>query len=201
MNADFINVFRKKIIRDKDNRKFRRDFHENYEWLESYWRGKFSTLEKFCKKYGKYFWSLKNIQDLAKKLAFTRCMGNSKDSSYKPTEEIMKATMYLRKKFESETLANNVIDYSQIECKFYELCRIRCNENYANQWEDTNYASFKALMYIIRQIRNNLFHGNKLQIENEQYNRNKKLVQVATLITNVILDNLKKAELNEQVHN
>jgi len=56
-------------------------------------------------------------------------------------------------------------------------------------------------MCIIRQIRNNLFHGNKLQIENKQYNRNKKLVQVAASITNVILDNLKNAELNEHVHN
>lgn len=47
MNADFINDFRKKIIRDKDNRKFRWDFQENYEWLDSYWDGKFRNFNAY----------------------------------------------------------------------------------------------------------------------------------------------------------
>ena len=58
------------------------------------------------------------------------------------------------------------------------------------------HAAFKALMYIVRQIRNNLFHGNKLEIKEDQYQRNKKLVQTAASITKVILDNLKNAEDN-----
>ena len=103
----------------------------------------------------------------------------------------------MRNKLEFRRSINRIIDCRRVKCEFYDLC-IR---NSTNRWINTDYAPFLALMFIIRQIRNNLFHDNKLQIENEQYDRNKKLVQVAALITNVILDNLKKAELNEYVHN
>lgn len=124
-------------------------------------------------------------------------MGNSKDSSYKPKNDIVKATIYLRNKLKFKGSTNKITDCRIVKCEFYNLC-IR---NSTNIWINTDYAPFLALMCIIRQIRNNFFHGNKLQIENKQYNRNKKLVQVAASITNVILDNLKNAELNEHVHN
>jgi hypothetical protein len=54
---------------------------------------------------------------------------------------------------------------------------------------------FRALMIIVRQIRNNMFHGKKMEIIDEnQYQRNKTLVIFAVQITNLLLENLTVAE-------
>lgn len=202
MNADIINEFRRKIADDKEYHRSRQDFHENYEWLEAYWRGKFRSpdkfrsLGKFCEEYGPYFWSLKKIQDLAKEFAFDECVGNSDNPSYEQKQDIAKATMYLRYNAGFTTSEGTIPDCSTIGCRNKKSSKGWCNETYANQWTIGDHAAFMALMYIVRQIRNNLFHGNKLEIEEDQYMRNKKLVQTAASITKVILDNLKNAEDN-----
>lgn len=196
MNANRINEFRRKIAQDKKYHELRRDFHENYEWLEAYWCDKFGSLDRFCKEYGSYFWSLTQIRDLAKKFAFDECVGSSKNPSYEQKQKIAKATMYLRYKVGFTNSEGKIPNCSTIECRQHKSSKGWCNKAYANQWTGGDHAAFKALMYIVRQIRNNLFHGNKLEIEEYQYNRNKKLVQVAASITKVILDNLKNAEDN-----
>lgn len=58
MDTDSINDFRRKLAEDCCYTKYRREFHENYEWIEAYSRGNSMTCDAFCKKYGSYFWSL-----------------------------------------------------------------------------------------------------------------------------------------------
>ena len=53
---------------------------------------------------------------------------------------------------------------------------------------------FNALLTIIKQIRDNLFHGRKIELAPEQYNRNKELIGLSVELTTVILDNLENAE-------
>jgi len=61
--------------------------------------------------------------------------------------------------------------------------------------EGTFVERFKAMMQMVRQIRNNLFHGRKMElIEREVYDRNKTLVRLAGEITTLLLDNLYSAE-------
>ena len=56
-------------------------------------------------------------------------------------------------------------------------------------------SGFHALMTIVRQVRNNLFHGNKMEYAPiEQYERNKFLVRIAYEVTQILLDNLVTAE-------
>lgn len=193
MDADLINEFRKKIIADKAYHESRRDFHENYEWLEAYWGDNF---DRFCEEYGSYFWSFTEMQDMARKFAFDECVGNSENPLCEQTQEIAKATMYLRYKVGFMTSDGETPNCSTIRCRNNKSSKGWCNAAYANQWTRGDHAAFKALMYIVRQIRNNLFHGNKLEIEEVQYKRNKKVVQTAASITKVILDNLKNAEDN-----
>ena len=194
MDAKFISEFRRKIMRDNEYHSARRDFHEYYEWLEAYWRCKFCSMDEFRKKYGSYFWSLVKIRNLAKNFAFSECVGNSNDTNYEQTQEIAKATMYLRYKAGLTAPDKEILNCSTIGCQNRKSRKGWCNEIYANRWTSGEHAAFMALMYIVRQIRNNLFHVNKLELVEAQYKRNKKLVQTVASATKVILDNLKNAE-------
>ena len=194
MDAVFINEFRMKIRRDYDYYSARRDFHEHYEWLEAYWWCKFGSMDEFCKKYGSYFWSLAKIRNLAKNFAFSECVGNSNDAHYEQTQEIAKATMFLRYKAGLTAPEEENPNCAIIGCRNWKSRKGWCNEIYANQWTRGEHAAFKALMYIVRQIRNNLFHGNKLELVEVQYMRNKELVQTAASVTKVVLNNLQNAE-------
>ncbi len=54
---------------------------------------------------------------------------------------------------------------------------------------------FTAMMILVRQIRNNLFHGKKMELyEPEVYKRNKDLVRQGGEITSLLLENLEQAE-------
>jgi hypothetical protein len=56
---------------------------------------------------------------------------------------------------------------------------------------------FRAMIELVRQIRNNLFHGKKMELnELPVYERNKNLVQLGAEITNVLLNHLEEAERN-----
>ncbi|MBN1364692.1 MAG: hypothetical protein JW976_07810 [Syntrophaceae bacterium] len=154
--------FRRRLESDPDNLDARRSFHENYEWLEGYWLSKFGEyhFDKVWKKYGNYYWqNLPEIQQISRKFADLRPVGNNENLNYEPTQEVITATNLL------QTL---------------------------NKTPNTH---FRALMIIVRQIRNNLFHGKKMELSDElQYQRNKELVKLAKLVTEVILESLIDAE-------
>jgi hypothetical protein len=198
VNARVIDDFRNKILNDEKYHKLRRDFHENYEWLEAYWGLQFGNngFEQFCKEYGTFFWSLTPIREFARNFAFIECVGSSNNPNYEQTQEIAKATMFLRYQAGLTTMEGKILECSDIKCRDYKLHQGLCNKKNSNNWGKGDPAAFRAVMYIIRQIRNNLFHGNKLELEKKQYERNKELIKNAEAITRLLLDNLKDAEKN-----
>lgn len=190
MNANLIQNFRRKIASDAEYRRSRRDFHENYEWIEAYWRERFDDVDQFCRMCGPRFWSLEEVRNSAREFALEECVGNSENPSYEQTREIAKATMYLRYRAGLWETEDKIPDCSTVGCRESKSVKGWCNEIMADQWTSGEHAAFKALVYIVRQIRNNMFHGHKLELESSQYDRNKRLLKIAATVTGVILDNL-----------
>ena len=159
-----IHEFRNYLVNDPENREARRSFHENYEWLEGYWRSQFGDnyFEQTWRRSGKYCWeNLSHLQNIAASLADLPPVGDNEKEAYEPNPEVVAATKLLKALNKTPNL------------------------------------HFRALMIIVRQIRNNMFHGKKMEIaDQDQYQRNKILIRYATQITDVLLDNLQDIEAN-----
>ncbi len=153
-----IQAFRQRLADDQENWEARRSLHENYEWLEGYWRSQFGEnfFEQVWSMHGEYYWqNIPRIQDIANEFANRDPVGNNQDANYQPSGEVNAAT--------------NLLQVLNKTPQFH----------------------FRALMIIVRQIRNNMFHGKKMEIVDEiQYQRNKDLITFAAEITGLILDNL-----------
>jgi len=174
---DFID----RLNLDLENKEIRRRFHENYEWLESYWKIKFGGNngdQLFCNNHGEFYWQINEIKNIAKELTKIRPVGAS-NNNFEPTPNILRATFFL--KYRSE-----LIEDGEIEDNHEEIA-------HADNWNAT---SFKALFSIIKQIRDNLFHGRKIDLDELQYERNRVLVQIGANLTDVLLLNLIEAEEN-----
>lgn len=160
MNAIDILRFRQKLDEDVENKEFRRTLHENYEWLDGYWRQKWerdgnNAIIRFCNAFGEFYWqNVSIIPELANELGMLGPIGSSKNSDYSPAPRIAEATKLLKSGEGSPT------------------------------------ERFTAMMELVRQIRNNLFHGQKMDLEDAVYERNKELVRLGAKITTVILDHL-----------
>lgn len=158
MDINEIRAFRERLASDPENREARRSLHENYEWLEGYWRSQFggNFFDQVWQAYGEYYWqSFPRLKEIATEFANQKPVGNNQNIDYAPSGEVITATNVLM-----------VLD-------------------------KTPQLHFRALMIIVRQIRNNMFHGKKMDIVDEtQYQRNKELVRFAAEITGLILDNL-----------
>jgi len=172
----------------------RRTLHENYEWLEYFWRSKYkngdSSVNDFIDDRGKFFWNLDLIKVLAHEFASIECVGSNKSSNYTQSEEIARATMYLR--YCCNLFDDDIPSCDSIECRQYKKNKGLCTKQSALKWKN-NYDeifAFKALIYIVRQIRNNLFHGHKMTIEPIQFERNKRLVSLAAQVTGILLEKL-----------
>jgi hypothetical protein len=171
MTADQVQRFREYLANHSDYREARHDFHEAYELLEGYWRGRFARrgYETFCDTFGEYYWSLREIWHLARELASEGPIGNSRDARFRPKDEVVDATMFLLHQ------AGVVPNDTRQDCE-EAVC------------------SFKALMIMVTQVRNNLFHGRKLELDDYQLHRNICLVTIARNITVTLLDHLQEAE-------
>ena len=172
----------------------RRTIHENYEWLEGFWRHKYNKsanpIDDFVKDKGKFYWGLEEIRDLAKAFASIECVGSNKEFDYTQTTEVARATMYLR--YSCNLFSDEPPNCSLIKCRKHKTVKGLCLKGNANLWKkdfDVIFA-FKALLYIVRQVRNNLFHGHKLTIEPIQLERDKILVHLSAQVTEILLNRL-----------
>lgn len=176
-----IRDFIQRLNQDIENKEIRRKFHENYEWLESYWKRKFGGNngdQLFCNNHDEFYWQMNEIKNIAKELAIMRPVGAS-NNNFEPTQNILRATYFL--KYRSELFEKGDIEENQEEIV------------HADNW---NASSFKALFSIIKQIRDNLFHGRKIDLGELQYERNRVLVQIGANLTDLLLLNLIEAEEN-----
>lgn len=178
MGAIEIQEFRRRLAEDLAYDTSRKAFHEQYEWLEAYFSEKFDKngFEKFCITYNDFYWGIDELREIARGFASLDPVGNSKMNNV-PSENIVQATYFLKYK-----------------CNLYkniEVDSVAAEIEEADKW---NKSAFEALLLIIRQIRNNLFHGKKMELAESQYERNKILITLAASATKIILDNLISAE-------
>ena len=176
-----IRDFIERLNVDIDNKEIRRRFHENYEWLESYWKRKFAGNngnQQFCNNHAGFYWQIDDVKSIAKDLTKLRPVGAS-NNNFEPTPNILRATYFL--KYRSDLFEDNEIENNQNEIE------------HADNWTSD---SFSALFSIIKQIRDNLFHGRKIDLDLIQYERNKVLVQIGANLTDRLLENLIDAETN-----
>jgi hypothetical protein len=194
MDAHELSYLIRNIQADKEHHNDRRVLHENYEWLEHYWRYKYrngdNSINDFIVEKGKFYWGLEIIRNFAREFASMECVGSNKNDRYAQTDEIARATMYLR--YSCNLLNEETPTCNLIKCRPHKIGENICIKENALLWKrsfDSTFA-FKALLYIVRQIRNNLFHGHKLSLEPEQFERNKILVRLSAQVTGILLDNL-----------
>jgi hypothetical protein len=179
---------------DEQYSKDRKILYENYEWLEAYWRNKYNrgdqSIDSFILDEGFTCWQKDEIRKYAKILAENECVGSSRITNYEQNLEIAKATMYLR--YFSGLFANSEPSCVSVPCREYKKATNFCTEANGRLWTSTDYpySSFKALMYIVRQVRNNLFHGHKMTLIESQYSRNKLLVSVCSTVAKKLIDDL-----------
>lgn len=200
MNALLLNDIINNIKSDSEYLTSRRTLHENYEWLEAYWRGRFinsrNPFEDFISEKGQFYWRLVNIKALAIKLATIECVGSSNNEDYAKTIPIARATSYLRN--HSNIFKDEIITCDMIDCRIHKVCNNLCSVENGLLWSNVRncpIASFKALMYIFRQVRNNLFHGHKLSLDQPQSDRDKDLVSIAASLSQELLNNLVDSEI------
>lgn len=167
MQASDVTMLRQHLYQmDPDNLENRRRFHENYEWLEGYWRDRWGNngFNKFHEKLGVYYWYMIGFSNLANELANMGPIGDSTKPNYEPNQNVIEAT--------------------------HKLWAAKVGDE----------ELFNATMILIRQIRNNLFHGKKMEItDREAYGRNKRLVHLARQITDILLDGLERAVYSASV--
>jgi len=182
MKAYEIEMFRQRLAEDPDNLNIRRTMHEQYEWLDSYWKEKYgdaNQIDKFCDEYEKFYWECAEVREVARKLSFYPPVGSS-SYNIEPTPQIQRATYYLKHK-------SNLVEGG--------FPKNEAEEALASQWKKS---SFNALLTIVKQIRDNLFHGQKMDLEENQYKRNKELVTMGANLTTVVLNRLGEAEQSVQ---
>jgi len=174
MNAYSIKTFRSRLNDDPENHLARSVFHENYEWIEGFLKiYKKNEISKFCSEFGDYYWHLDEIRALARELSFFPPVGSS-TLNFEPTPTIKSATYFLKYSSGLD------IPFPQEDHELILSSRWRGN-------------SFYAIFSIIKQIRDNLFHGAKMDLEQDQYDRNRILVGIGSKFTSIILDKLDEA--------
>ena len=180
MDASQIRLFRERLDQDKENLRIRRTLHEHYEWLESYWQNRYNGnnhIDQFDREFGNFYWDRKDTKSIAREFSFYPPVGNSK-MNFEPTVSLQRATFYLR----------YFCDLNEEE--FPDTSN---EKEVGGAWTKS---PFVALLTIVKQVRDNLFHGRKMELEEPQYTRNKELIGMSVEVTTIVLDNLEKAEEN-----
>jgi len=191
MTSDYIDLIRTDLFKTKYKKKVS-TFMMDYSLLEAYWKDseELGNIDNFCKKYSTYYWNKNKIKKFAKTFASIECIGNSKINRYgrTPSDEIVQITKFLRNELNVSYNGNDILSSENRRLTDEQWKQRRDNDI------GIEYTSFRGLMYIIRQIRNNLFHGNKFDLETEQQKRNRLLINTSIKTVKFILNHLSKAE-------
>lgn len=174
--------FRDKLQKDQDNLSVRRKLHENYEWLESFWREKYNgenLIDQFSREFNDFYWELEDVREIARRFSSYPPVGNSK-MNFDPSESLKRATYYLR-----------------FHCELHEEGFPELEDDEKSTGANWTKSKLNALLTMTKQVRDNLFHGQKMQLAEDLYRRNKELVSMAAKVSDLILDNLEEAERHQ----
>ncbi len=151
--------------------------------LNLYYNAKYPELKKEYKrilKLGKcdknLFDKLMNKRNHIIKLIKNECVGNGSSISV-PSSYIKTASMQLREKLEIVDGCENCRGEKKSKCEGIELT-------------DYIYEPFEAVLIIIYQVRCNLFHGNKLILDGDQFERDKMLIKSSNSILKTVLEQI-----------
>lgn len=115
-------------------------------------------------------WS-QDIEDYTKTLVSRECVGKGKNDAL-PDEFVRTATLHLRREL------NIIVDVCS-NCRKINTCDRR-------EISNANFHKLDATMRILYQIRCNLFHGDKPELDGYQGDRNKELVGIGDkILTNI----------------
>jgi hypothetical protein len=133
---------------------------------------------EFAKEHGANLWNVQSVQDIAVKLANAECVGNGANEA-PPHSEVKYAHELLQQMFG--------IDH-QITCQ--HVCRVNkrtaCLSIVPRDFSPPVSPSM-ALYRIIYQVRCNLFHGDKVDLDVFQIDRDEFLVSCGTELMDVTL--------------
>ncbi len=127
----------------------------------------------FGKKYNE-IWDNK-IKSLTKEIISLECVGNGKNDA-PPNKFVKTATLFLRENLQLKS----------------DVCLFCSKKNSCRENGNFDFDKFDAILRILYQIRCNLFHGDKPELEGPQGIRNKKLVSIGNEILIAILQQLAK---------
>ncbi|MBK7443113.1 MAG: hypothetical protein IPI65_16845 [Bacteroidetes bacterium] len=113
--------------------------------MEAYFSEKFdkNPFEKFCDTYSAFYWEFDVLREIARQFSSLNAVGNSIKNNI-PSQNIIQATYFLKYK-----------------CNLYKNIEVDPVAAEIEETDKWNKSPFEALLVIIRQIRNNLFHGKK----------------------------------------
>jgi hypothetical protein len=152
--------FRKKI-NGSDNEKFRANLKENY-----------TLLEKYCKeKIGKKatVMLLSDRLDLHKNIDVVNAIKSIIELDYIKSNSL---------NFEVNLDVKNATDFLR-----QNLLGIETESKFAHN-------ESKAILYLLQQIRDNITHNGKFELDEEQFERNYKLVKAGSEISDKIIEML-----------
>ena len=178
MTKEELDQFRKKIACDIEYNNCRDRFRDNYEGMEAIIGDRRNLIDKVSKKVNlEKLWERDDIKSAFRKLSSLTPVGN-KDSGFVPEINILRATYFLRHHmglFDNwGGFPKDLDDPNEIEI--------------GSNWKSQN--PVLAILTIVKQIRDNLFHGGKIQIENEIYERNKILICIGAEILDILLKHI-----------
>jgi hypothetical protein len=167
---------------------FNRIYEVLYTEREEEWRriARFALDKRFSD-----VWDVLDM-NVVQELARQPCVGNGR-KSYEPSENVRIAFEALRRKFEIDVQGVCQSEKcQQRKNQGWELCSERGWENWPQKIrddkpEDAKYTLLGATLTILYQIRNNLFHGSKLEIHDPQRERNRQLVEISARIIERLL--------------
>ena len=113
-----------------------------------------------------------SIEQYTRDLVSLECVGDGKNNSH-PDIFVKTATLHLRRELYIDDVCSH--------------CRKGCNHS---EVSDYDFNKLDATMRILYQIRCNLFHGDKTELEGKQGDRNKELVDIGDKILNNIFQRL-----------
>jgi len=178
----------KKVINDwiKHSRNVPEDYMKFFnQWilLNLYYNAKYPELEnevekvlELGKSYKNLFGKIMSKREYITALIKEECVGKGRSISI-PSKYVKNATLQLREKLEIENGCEN--------CR--EEKRGRCQEINPTEYI---FEPFEAILRIIYQIRCNLFHGDKVILFGEQFERDKILIEASSSILEILLNHI-----------
>ncbi|GAA0890364.1 hypothetical protein GCM10009122_00420 [Fulvivirga kasyanovii] len=178
MTKDQLNEFREKIAKDTEYNDCRERFRNNYEDIEAIIGDRRNLINNVAQKANQNkLWEQEGIKSAARKLCCLTPVGN-KDRGFEAGTNILRATYFLRHHtglFDKwDGFLEDLDDVNEIEI--------------GSHWKGKD--PILAVLTIVKQIRDNLFHGGKVQLENKVYERNKVLICLASEILDIVLKNI-----------